>query len=142
MPEFGRRAAVGLTERGAEVTVTGKAEGQAEGGEVVILGEKIQGPCEPKPQLIAIEGQSFHLLKYLSEINRGTAYFGCDLSQRPTARWIARQHELGSIDEPLPTETGSRRVTRAWSQRPPHQRQRKALSFQGFRDALAQAVPK
>ena len=58
-----------LAECGAEVTVAGEAEVEAQSCQVVILREKIESTSEPQAQLITIQGQTFHLLENLREIN-------------------------------------------------------------------------
>ena len=53
-PEFGRRAAISLAECSAEMAMTGKAPLLAQIRQVVIVGEKVQRPCKPQAQLIAV----------------------------------------------------------------------------------------
>jgi len=53
-PEFGRRAAISLAECSAEMAVTGKAQVMAYIRQVVIVAEKVQRPCKPQAQLIAV----------------------------------------------------------------------------------------
>jgi hypothetical protein len=70
LPEFGRRFTVHLTERRAEVAVTGKAKFQRERGQIVAVGEEIQRARQPQAQLIPIQRKAFDLLEHLREIDR------------------------------------------------------------------------
>src|SRR5262245_51973159 len=54
--ELGWRATVNRSERRAEVAMAGKAQLQAERGQVVIFREEVQRPCQPQSKLIAIQG--------------------------------------------------------------------------------------
>src|SRR5215470_20383528 len=78
LTELGGRAAVCRAERSAEVAVTREAEVQPDGGQVVVLSKKVQGPRQAQPQLIAIQGQPFDLLKDLREIYGRTAHLGAN----------------------------------------------------------------
>src|SRR5262245_15974306 len=70
------------------------------------------------------------------------ANFGGDLGEYPTATQVTRQHQLGSIDEPLTNRTCDWRVRRPRSQRAPCQRQCETLRFQRFSDVRAKTVSK
>src|SRR5215510_7555763 len=70
------------------------------------------------------------------------ANLGGNLAQCPAASQVTRQHQLGSIDEPLLNGTGDWRVRRPRSQRAPGQRERETLRLQRFSDVRAKAVSK
>src|SRR5262249_19070196 len=74
------------------------------------------------------------------EIDGRTTYLGGDLGQGPSPRQIARQYELDPVRQPLPSNTGARRVRGAWAQRPLHQGQGQALRLQSLRDVVTKAV--
>ena len=141
-PERRRRAAVGLLEGGAEVTVTVEAEIEAQRGEVIVLGKQIERSCQSELHLVPIQRYALDLLKHLREVHGGMADFGADLCQCPTPSQIARQNQFGSIDEPLADSTRGRRMRRAGPQRAPCQREREALRLQRFSDVRAETVSK
>src|SRR5260370_40986896 len=101
MPELRRRTSIGLAEGRAEVAVAGEAKVEAQGGEVVILSEKVQRGRQAKAQLVAIQRQAFHQLEDLREIHRLDANFLGDLGQRPPPRRIPCKHERSSVNPAL-----------------------------------------
>ena len=70
------------------------------------------------------------------------ADFGGDLGQGPTASQIARQYQLGSIDEPLADGTRGRRVRRARPQCASRQRQARLSASSGSAMFVRETVPK
>lgn len=75
-----------MAKGGAEMTVTGKAEIEAQGSKIVVLREKIERTSKAQTQLVAIQRQALDLLEDLREINRRAADFGGDFSEGPTTR--------------------------------------------------------
>ena len=113
--------------------MAGEAEVQAQGGEVVVLPEKIQRTRQAQPQLVAIQGQAFDLLEDLGQVHGGAAHLCGDLGQRPAACQITGEHELGPVHQALASDTGAGDVRGARPQRPLHQGQGQGFRFQGFR---------
>ena len=110
LAEFGRGAAVRLTEGGAEMAVAGEAEIEAQSGEVVVAGEEIESTRKAQTQLIAVQRQAFDLLENLREINGRAANFRGDFRERPTAGQVACENELDAVNEALASEAGAGRV--------------------------------
>src|SRR5258705_8264283 len=140
--EFGRRAAIDITERSTEMAVAGEAEIQTKTGEVVATADQVESASQTEAELIPVQGHAFHLLEDLREIDGGAADFGGDVGQGPAARQIARQHELDAINEPLASDGGGRGVRRARSESALHQSQGKAFGLEWFGDVFAQAMTK
>src|SRR5713101_6335163 len=79
LSESRRRSAVGLSEGGAEMTVAGEAEIEAQGRQIIVLIDQIKRSREPQPHLVAIERHTLDPLEDLREVDRGSADFGGDL---------------------------------------------------------------
>ena len=141
MLELRGRTAVELAKCGAEVTVTGEAEVEAERRQIVILGNQVEGSCKTHPKLIAIEGQALYLLEHLRKIDRRPVNLGGNLGQSPAPRQITGQCQLDAVDQAAPSEGGSRHARGTRAESAMRQRQCKTFCFQGFRDPAAETVP-
>src|SRR5215831_12933979 len=108
-----------LAERSAEVAVAREAQIESESSEIVVLRKQVQRTCQPQPRLVAIQRYALHLLEELRQVNRRNADLGSDFGERPAPREVARQHELGSVHDLLPTDGAPRGMGRMKSQCPP-----------------------
>src|SRR5262249_48681967 len=97
--KLGRCLAEGPLEGGAEMTVAGKAEIEAERGQIVILAKEIERAGKAQPQLVAVERRRFHLLEDLGEIDRRDADLPGDLGECPAPCEIGGEHQLCPVDQ-------------------------------------------
>src|SRR5262245_37523616 len=123
------------------MTVAVEPEIQAQRREGVILREELPRTRGAEPQLVAIQGNPFHLLKHLREVDGGIADFGRNLRQRPPSCGVARENEFRPIREPLASKTSARRMGGPQSQGSSGERQREAFSLERLREPLSKAVP-
>lgn len=108
---------VSFSECSAEMAVARKAEIEAQSGQIVILGKKVQSPRQSQAQLITIERHALDLLKDLGEIDRRTSHFRSDFGQCPASSQIACQDKLDPVNQPLPPEARARFMRGARPQR-------------------------
>ena len=114
------------------MTVARKSEIEAETGEILAAAEEMERPRKAQTELIAVQGQTFHLLEHLGEINGRHADLSRNVTERPTPPELRRQDELRAVDELLPPEAPARSVRGALAERAAYQRQHQGFRLQSF----------
>jgi hypothetical protein len=92
---------VGMAESGAEMTVAGETEIQAQGRQVIVLTNQIERPGEPQPQLVTIQRHAFDPLEDLRKIDRRSANLCGNFVERPAPREITCKCQFYAIDQEL-----------------------------------------
>ena len=90
------------------MAVAGKAELEADRGQVVMRSEQVERPCQPQTQVIAVKRHRFERLEKLGQIDRRDTHLRRDLAECPAASKIARKHQLRAVDQLLATISAGR----------------------------------